>query len=141
MFKHLLVPTDGSRLSRAAAATAVRLARKLGARVTAFYAAPAPTPTVLKSLEGQASATRQAARAFLGSVEKAAKAAGVRCSTTSVTSDFPAEAIVAAAQKHRCDLIFIASRGRRGLRRASLLGSETEKVLSRAPVPVLVYRR
>lgn len=140
MFKHILVPTDGSKLSQASAAAAVRLAKSLGARVTAFYAAPPATPAMLASLEERAQLTRQAAQAFLGAVEKAARAAGVRCATASVTSDFPAEAIVAAAKKHRCDLVFIASRGRRGLRRASLLGSETQKVLSGAPVAVLVFR-
>lgn len=140
MFKHILVPTDGSKLSHASAQAAVRLAKSVGARVTAFYAAPPATPAMLKSLEERAKLTRQAAHAFLGAVEKAAKAAGVRCATASVTSDFPADAIVAAAKKHRCDLVFIASRGRRGLRRASLLGSETQKVLSQAPVAVLVFR-
>ena len=62
------------------------------------------------------------------------------CESVTVTSDYPAEAIVAAAKKRRCDLIFMASHGRRGFR-DSLLGSETQKVLAEGPIPVLVYRR
>ena len=81
-----------------------------------------------------------AAGAYLGAIEKAARAAGVPCDVISVTDDYPAEAIVAAAKKRRCDLIFIASHGLRGVRRESLLGTETQKVLSQAPMPVLVYR-
>jgi nucleotide-binding universal stress UspA family protein len=126
----------------------VRLAKSLGARVTAFFAAPPATPIIYKSLlpvgyatpQEHETMTRKAARAYLGAVEKAARAAGVPCAAVSVTSDFPAEAVLAAAKKHRCDLIFMGSHGRRGLRKSSLLGSETQKVLSQAPIPVLVYR-
>ena len=149
MFKHILIPTDGSKLSNASAAAAVRLAKRVGARVTAFFAAPPATPIIYKAMLPVGYATpqahremiRRAAASYLGAVAKVATAAGVRCQTVSVTSDFPAEAIVAAAKKHRCDLVFIASHGRRGLRRASLLGSQTQKVLSESPIPVLVYRQ
>ena len=148
MYRHILIPTDGSKLSQRSAEAGVRLARALGARVTAFFAAPPATPIVYKAMlpvgyatpEEHGQMTRKAARACLGAVEKAARAAGVRCESLSVTSDFPAEAILAAAEKRRCDLIFMASHGRRGLRRSSLLGSETQKVLSASPLPVLVYR-
>jgi nucleotide-binding universal stress UspA family protein len=148
MFKHILLPTDGSKLSNQAAEAGVRLAKALGARVTGFFAAPPATPIVFKSMlpvgyatpEQHEQMTRKAARACLGAIEKAAKAAGVRCETICVTSDYPAEAIVGAARKRRCDLIYMASHGRRGLRKSSLLGSETQKVLSESPIPVLVHR-
>jgi nucleotide-binding universal stress UspA family protein len=148
MFKHILIPTDGSKLANQSAEAAVRLAKSLGARVTGFFAAPPATPIVFKGLlpvgyeapEEHEKGIRKAAGAYLGAIEKAARAAGVPCEVLSVTDDYPAEAIVAAAKKRRCDLIFIASHGRRGVRRESLLGSETQKVLSQAPMAVLVYR-
>ncbi|MGQ0655414.1 MAG: universal stress protein [Betaproteobacteria bacterium] len=148
MFKHVLIPTDGSKLATESAQAAVKLAAALGARVTAFFAAPPATPIIFKSMlpVGYATPrehekmTRRAAESYLGAVEKAAAAAGVPCESVSVTSDYPAQAIVGAARKRRCDLIFMASRGRRGFR-DSLLGSETQKVLSTGPVPVLVYRK
>ncbi|HZM37225.1 MAG TPA: universal stress protein [Burkholderiales bacterium] len=141
MFNHILVPTDGSKISNEAAQAAVRLAKALGAKVTAFYAAPPDTPAGFQSMDEREQVTRQSARACLGVVEKAANAAGVPCETVSATSDYPADAIVAAAKKRRCDLVFMASHGRRFLRRDSLLGRETQRVLEASPVPVLVYRR
>jgi nucleotide-binding universal stress UspA family protein len=148
MYKHILIPTDGSKLANQAAEAGVRLAKALGARVTAFFAAPPATPIIFKSMvpvgyatpEAHEKMTEKAARSCLGFVEKAARAAGVRCETMSVTSDYPADAILAAAKQRRCDLVFMASHGRRGLRKSSLLGSETQKVLSESPVPVLVHR-
>jgi nucleotide-binding universal stress UspA family protein len=148
MFKHILIPTDGSKLANQSAEAAVRLAKSLGARVTGFFAAPPATPIVFKGLlpvgyaapEEHEKGIRKAAEAYLGAIEKVARSAGVPCEVMSVTDDYPADAIVAAAKKRRCDLIFIASHGRRGVRRESLLGSETQKVLSQAPIPVLVFR-
>jgi len=147
MFKHILIPTDGSPLSHAAAIAAVELARALGARVTALFAAPAATPIVYRDLIPVGYTTpakhetmiRKAAAAYLGSIEAAARNAGVPCETVSVTSDFPAEVILAQAKKRHCDLIFMASHGRRGLA-GVLLGSETQKVLVGSAVPVFVYR-
>jgi nucleotide-binding universal stress UspA family protein len=149
MYNHILIPTDGSKLANQAAQAGVRLAKSLGARVTALFAAPPATPIVFKGIvpvgyqapEEHQESIRKAAAAYLGAIEKAAKAAGVPCEVVSLTSDYPAEAIVATAKKRRCDLIFMASHGRRGLRRDSMLGSETQKVLSRAPLPVLVHRK
>jgi nucleotide-binding universal stress UspA family protein len=149
MYKHILIPTDGSKLAKEAAQAAVELARSLGARVTGFFAAPPATPIVFKGLLPSGYATpeeheaniRKAAQSYLGAVERAARAAGVPCEVMSATSDYPADAIIAAAKKRRCDLIFMASHGRRGVRRESHLGTETQKVLSHSPLPVLVYRR
>jgi nucleotide-binding universal stress UspA family protein len=148
MYSHILVPTDGSPLSRAAVADAVALARALGARVTGLFAAPAPTPIVFRNRlpAGYASPREnekliaKAAAAHLAVIQKAADAAGVPCTCVSVKSDFPAEAILAEAKRRKCDLIVMASHGRRGLK-GLLLGSETQKVLSGARVPVLVHRK
>ncbi|HVL36065.1 MAG TPA: universal stress protein [Burkholderiales bacterium] len=147
MYKHLLLPTDGSPVSRAAVRKGVALARALGARVTAFYAAPPATPLEYRGLlpvgyvdpAQHAAAIRKAAARHLGAIERAARAAGVPCTSAHQTSDYPAEAIVAAAKRHRCDLIFMGSHGHRGFR-ASLLGTQTQKVLAASPIPVLVTR-
>jgi nucleotide-binding universal stress UspA family protein len=76
---------------------------------------------------------------YLAVIAGAAKAAGVRCRVEHTTDDFPAEAIVAASRRHKCDLIVIASHGRHGFK-TSLLGSQTQKVLAHSKVPVLVQR-
>ena len=133
MYKNILIPTDGSPLSRKAAANGTKLANLVGAKVTGFYAAPPATP-----LE-HARDIEEAAAEYLSVIDKAAKAAGVPCETVSVTNDFPADAIIAAAKKHGCDLIFIASHGRHGFK-DSMLGTQTQKVLEQSPVPVLVDR-
>jgi len=147
MYKHILIPTDGSDLSRAAALAGVKLARAVGAKVTAFFAAPAPTPLVYEGIVPVAYTTQdehaqmieKTAARHLAVVERACQKAGVRCSSVHVTSEYPAEAILQAAHKHKCDLIFMGSHGRRGLS-SLLLGSQTQKVLAQAKVPVLVHR-
>lgn len=147
MYKNILLPTDGSALSRSAIVAGVKLAKAVGAKVTAVYAAPPATPLVYKDLlpvglvtpSKHAAAIRRAAEHFLGVVEKAAKAAGVQCKSLHSTSDFPAEVILSTAAKEKCDLIYIASHSRRGLTRV-LMGSQTQKVLAGAKVPVLIHR-
>ena len=79
------------------------------------------------------------AKANLAVIDKAAKVAGVRCKVEYVTDDFPADAIMAAARRNKCDAIFIASHGRHGFR-DSMLGSQTEKVLARSKIPIIVQR-
>jgi nucleotide-binding universal stress UspA family protein len=147
MYKNILVPTDGSALSRTAITAAIKLAKSTRAKVTVFYAAPPATPLVYEDLlpvayvtAGQhAAVIKKAAERYLGVAAKAAKAAGVKCKLVHATSDFPAEAILATAKKEKCDLIFIASHSRRGIARM-LLGSETQKVIASAKIPVLVHR-
>lgn len=147
MFKHILVPTDGSELSLQTAKRAVSFAREAGARVTAFFAKPEyPVayfgegalidPTTPEQFAELANAQ---AKQFLGEVEQMCAEAGVPCATAAETSDVPYEAIIAAAEKAGCDLIFMASHGRRGFA-GFLLGSETNKVLTHSKIPVLVYR-
>ncbi len=147
MFKHILVPTDGSELSRSTMRRAISFAREAGARVTAFYAKPEYPIAYFgegalldpSSPEQFAEMTDKQAAEFLSEVEKLCSEEGVPCSTLSAVSDLPHEAIIDAAEKSGCDLIFMASHGRRGLS-SILLGSETNKVLTHSKIPVLVYR-
>lgn len=147
MFSHILIPTDGSHISQEAARAGVRLAKALGARVTGFFAAPAPTPIVyanfipvgLMSPEEHAKLIEQTAQQYLSVIERAARGAGVPCEVAHKTNDFAAEAIIEAARAYGCDCIFMASHGRSG-RRGPMLGSETQKVVNQASVPVVVYR-
>ena len=147
MYKHILIPTDGSELSRAAALNGVKLAQALGAKVTAFFAAPAPTPLVYEGFvpvgyttqEGHADLIDRTAKKYLGFIERACEKAGVPCRSVHVTNEYAADAIMEAAKKYKCDLIFMGSAGRRGLS-GVLLGSQTQKVLTQSKVPVLVYR-
>ena len=147
MFTHVLVPTDGSTLSADTALRAVDFAKAIGAKVTFFYAQPEyPAqffgegalidPTTPQQF---AKAAQAAAAEILQKCEALASQAGIECGTASEASEVPYEAIIKAAQEHGCDLIFMASHGRRGLA-GLLLGSETQKVLTHSKIPVLVYR-
>jgi nucleotide-binding universal stress UspA family protein len=145
MFTHILVPTDGSDLSHTAAVNAVALAKVTGAHLTAFHVAePYSTrvheehvPIELVLPEDHARHVQQQAAPHLEDVKRLAQIAGVRCTTRMALSNFPAEAIVEAAEKLGCDAIVMGSHGRTGFSKL-LLGSETQKVLVRTKVPVLV---
>ena len=147
MFKHILIPTDGSPLSNEAAEAGVQLAKALGARVTGFFAAPPATPVVYSHFlpvgymppQEHAALIEKAADQNLSVIANAAKAAGVACEVLHETSDFPADAILETARAQGCDAIFISSHGHRG-RRGPVLGSQTQKVLATATMPVVVYR-
>lgn len=145
MFKHLLIPTDGSDLSRKAVLYGVRLAKECAAKVTALtLAQPYPVAsidTVLVSVgeEEYEEESRRIAEQALEQVRIAADAAGVSCDTIREVHDQPYRAIIDAAHAKNCDLIVMASHGRRGMS-ALLLGSETVKVLTHSTIPVLVYR-
>lgn len=137
MYKHLLVPTDGSALSRRTIRDAVKLARKLGASVTGFYVAPTfhievyadYIPPDMITPQQHAASAKKTAQGHLEFMRKAAAAERVKCDGYFVLSDFPADEIVKAARKHKCDLIFMGSHGRSGLSKL-LLGSQTNKVLA-----------
>jgi nucleotide-binding universal stress UspA family protein len=147
MFKHILIPTDGSPQSLAAAKAAIDLARSVGARVTALFAAPAPTPLIYEGFlpvgylppDQHAGIIEQAARNYLGAIEAAARAVGVPCDCVQVQSEYPAETILETARSRKCDLIAMAAHGRRGLSRM-LAGSETLRVLNGTEIPLLIYR-
>ncbi|GBG00938.1 universal stress protein UspA [Azospira sp. I13] len=147
MFKHILLPTDGSELSRETAQKAVSFAKESGATITAFYAKPEYPVTYYgegalidpTTPEKFSELADKQAEEFLGQVEQLCGASGVKCQKLAVTSDIPYEAIIDAAEKVGCDLIFMASHGRKGIT-GLLLGSETNKVLTHSKIPVLVYR-
>jgi nucleotide-binding universal stress UspA family protein len=147
MFKNILVPTDGSAPSRKALRQAVQLAREQRARITGFYAGPRwqlPTyseyvPETVLSPKQHEAAVRKTAGRLLEAVKKAAAAARVRCRCEYTLGDYPHAEILRAARRNRCDLIVIASHGRRGISRL-LLGSVTSKVLAESPIPVLVVK-
>jgi nucleotide-binding universal stress UspA family protein len=147
MYEHVLIPTDGSTASAHAVAHGVAVAKAMGSRITGVFVAPAPTPIVFEGLlpvgyvqpDEHAALSAAAAAKFLGVIEKAARDAGVAFEGVTVTGEYPADAILEAAAARKCDLIVMASHGRRGLAQA-LLGSQTQKVLARAKVPVLVCR-
>jgi len=147
MYKNLLVATDGSKLSGKAVAHAIGLAKAVGAKLTAFYAAPDyPMPAyadgvvyepVSRKEYGKLAA--QDADKILSDVASKASAAGVDCKTAYSIAAAPYEAILEAAKKNKCDGIVMASHGRKGMS-ALLLGSETQKVLTHSKVPVIVVR-
>jgi nucleotide-binding universal stress UspA family protein len=149
MYKHILVSTDGSKLSAKAVRTAATLAQALGAKVTGVYVtAPYVTPAYSEAIVYAPAITAQRyrelaakeARKALAAVEIEAQAAGgVPCSTVSITNEHPWKGIVRVAQARKCDAIVMASHGRRGLA-GLLLGSETTKVLTHSKIPVLVCR-
>ena len=147
MFKHILLPTDGSSVSSKAVKRGIEFAKKIGARVTALHVVSSfrfmadegvmvLNPALRKRFEDEGKARAQE---ILGAVAKQARAKGVRCATVSVSSDQSFHEIVATARRSKCDLIMMASHGRRGIS-SLLLGSVTSKVLLHSKVPVLVVR-
>lgn len=147
MFKHILLPTDGSELSEKAIDQGIRFAKSVGARVTGLHVMPqyqviaydAMFPMDLVSEEQFNEESRVRADRFLSTLKQAAEAAGVPCDTVTTTSDHPWEEIIKTAQDEGCDLILMSSHGRKGLV-GLILGSETTKVLTHTHIPVLVLR-
>lgn len=146
MFKHILIPTDGSPVSNRATKAGVALARRLGAKVTAYCAIEELQPVyvegyaldqkVIDEIEQHA---RNVARKRVEAVGTMAKAAGVPFESVVTKAQTPYEGIIDAAKKRKCDSIFMASHGRRGLSRL-FMGSVTQKVLMHSKIPVIVYR-
>lgn len=147
MFRHLLVPTDGSALSQEATRNAVAFARGCGACITALHVKPAPQmpyyvegaridPSIIEQF---AKVADEEARKCLDDVNAMCAEAGVKCAKVMETSDDPYQAIIDVATRNACDLIFMGSHGRGGLG-SLLLGSVTSKVLTHCKIPVLVYR-
>jgi len=148
MYKHILIPTDGSKTAQKAIDGGIAFARESGARVTLFTAVPEYRPPSegemlshkkVESLDHFEKRSRKEASALLGRVAGKAKRAGVRCGTDYAFSDNPWRAIIDAAKRNACDVIFIGSHGRRGLA-ALWYGSETKEVLTHSDIPTLVYR-
>jgi len=145
MFTHILLPTDGSKLSEAAIHKTVDFAKTIGAKVTGFHVIPQfhvftyRTEVLEDTREEFARDSRAHAEKYLAVIQQAAKNTGVQCETVFAVSDHPYESIIQAAKKRGCDLIAMASHGRKGVQ-GMVLGSETHKVLTHSQIPVLVYR-
>ena len=147
MFKNILVPTDGSDLAVKAVEQGILFAKEIGAKITAVTVTE-PFPSHLLAaepnqfddapIEYKKHAEAQAEK-VLGTVSAAAQSAGVVCETLHIEHDQIYQAIIDAASARRCDLIIMASHGRRGVS-AVVLGSEMVKVLTHSKIPVLVYR-
>lgn len=146
-FKHILLPTDGSPLSDKGVSLGIAFAKRIKARVTTIHVVPEfraladetllPTGFAIRQRFLQEASAR--GQRIVDKVAKKAKAAGVRCKCIVAPSGLPYERIIKTARKDKCDLIFMASHGRRGLS-SVLLGSETAKVLTHSKIPVLVVR-
>jgi nucleotide-binding universal stress UspA family protein len=147
MYKKILVATDGSPLSKKAVAAAVGLAASLGAQLIAlkvtprypmsyFEGAVTLAPAEIARIEGQWTSEAQA---VVDAICASAQKKGVEAKGVLVKSDLVAESVLAAAKKHQCDLIVMASHGRKGIKRI-LMGSETHHVLTHSSIPVLVLR-
>lgn len=144
MFKRILVPTDGSDITQKAVDTAISLAKSVGAQVyTISVKEPFPYSAISEMQPTPPQeffdAQERIAAKRVGAVVAAAKAAGLECKAHTVEALHPWEAIIDHAKQQECDLLVMASHGRRGVT-ALLLGSETQKVLTHSTVPVLVVR-
>lgn len=147
MYQKILVATDGSTLSKKAVTSAIALASSLGAEMVAMKVLPRYPQSyfegglALQAAEVERVETQWATegQAVVDAVKKTAEAKGVKTKAITVKSDMVSEAIIATAKKHKCDLIVMASHGRRGVKRL-LLGSETQQVLTHSHIPVLVLR-
>ena len=147
MYEHILIPTDGSALSEMAIRQGIAFARAIRAKVTALAVSPPfhlfeVDPIMVgytPSPEQYARDSEARAEKYLAVARVEAGIAGVPCETVHATQDHVYEAIIDTASKKSCDLIFMASHGRKGIS-AFVLGSETYKVLSHSKIPVLVCR-
>jgi nucleotide-binding universal stress UspA family protein len=145
MFQKILVPTDGSALSELAENAAIKLAKELGASIVAISVAePVPITAVadgvvVVDIEAYEQQARALAQQHVERVANGATVVNVPCETVTALSFSPYEEIIEAAKTHHCDVILMASHGRKGLNKL-LLGSETQKVLAHSTIPVLVFR-
>jgi nucleotide-binding universal stress UspA family protein len=145
MYKHILIPTDGSELSNKAIRHGIALAKAVNAKVTGvtvtspFHVIAIDPETITDTADSYKKRTTALTAKYLAQVKDAAAAAGVSCDVIHVEHEHPYRAIIDAANKNGCDLIAMASHGRHGIS-AVVLGSETVKVLTHSNIPVLVYR-
>jgi len=151
MFKNLLVPTDGTELSKSTSRAAVRFAQALGAKITAYHARPQLSSSTFSAAVFDGDVVDEKTRAqfekaaeigverSLGFVQTLCNEAGIECNAISTTPDRPHQGIVAAASQSGADLIFMASHGRKGFQ-SIMIGSETQHVVTQSSIPVLVFR-
>jgi len=145
MYKHILIPTDGSDLSSKAIQHGVALAKAVNAKVTAitvstpFHVFAVEPAMATDTPQSYAKRIAEGTAKYLGVAKGAASSSGVACDVIQVEHEHPYQAIIDTAKKKGCDLVVMASHGRRGIS-AVVLGSETVKVLTHNTIPVLVYR-
>jgi nucleotide-binding universal stress UspA family protein len=140
MYRHILIPTDGSELAGHGLAHGLALAKSLGAKASVIFVVEPfseMTGRYLETIERYVELRKEQATTVLDRAAKAAKEAGVSCETVQVENGHPHQAIIAAAEDKGCDLIVMSSHGRSGLSML-LIGSVTNKVLTLAKTPVLV---
>ncbi|MBR0830366.1 universal stress protein [Bradyrhizobium manausense] len=140
MYRHILIPTDGSEIAERGAAHGLALAKSLGAKVSVIFVVEPFSELSGRFLEAVATYAelrKEQATSVLDRLAKKAEGAGVPCETIQVESGQPHQAIIAAAEDKGCDLIVMSSHGRSGLSML-LIGSVTNKVLTQAKTPVLV---
>ena len=147
MYQRILIATDGSTLSRKAIDSGIEMAELTGAQIIVLKVVPRYPVSyfeggVALSVNNVANIEKQwaeAAQAVVAAVKAKAEAKGIKAKAVTHTSDLVAESIIAVAKKNKCDLIVMASHGRRGIKRV-LMGSETKHVLTHSHIPVLVLR-
>lgn len=147
MYQRILVATDGSTLSRKAVSTAISLAALCGAELIALKVVPrypqsyfeGSIPLSVEDVKRVEKQWAEEGQAVVDAVKKTGAAKGVSVKALTVKSDLVSDAVIAAAIKHKADLIVMASHGRKGIKRL-LLGSETQHVLTHSHIPVLVLR-
>jgi nucleotide-binding universal stress UspA family protein len=145
MYRHILIPTDGSELSGKAIQHGVALAKSVGAKVSGitvtvpFHVFAIDPEALTDTPASYQTRVAAAATKYLEQIKNVAAAVGGTCDVISVEHEQPYQAIIDTAKKNGCDLIVMASHGRRGLS-ALVLGSETVKVLTHSTIPVLVCR-
>lgn len=147
MYQRILVATDGSTLSKKAVSNAIALAKLSGAELVALKVIPRYPQSYFEGglalpASDIAKVEKQWAehgQAVVDAVAKSSAAKGLTVKAVTAKSDLVSEAIIATAKKHKCDLIVMASHGRKGIKRL-LLGSETQQVLTHSHIPVLVLR-
>lgn len=150
MYKHILFPTDGAELSLKAERECIALAKSIGAKITAIHVMPqrhvtlvgedAASAELIHQLETQHDeVAKKNAEAMFAGLRERTRTSGVDCDTLVVVGDEPHKEIIEHAQRLDCDLVMMASHGRKGVE-GLLLGSETVKVLTHCKVPLLVVR-
>jgi nucleotide-binding universal stress UspA family protein len=144
LYKHILLPTDGSELSKAAMRHGIALAKAIGAKVTALVVSTPLASLVVDAgavsaaLDQYQALVKTQTAKYLDNIQNESTEAGVSCATLCIEHERPYEAIVESAKTNGCDLVIMASHGLRGV--SAILGSETLKVLTHSSVPILVYR-
>ena len=146
MYKHILLPTDGSALAEVAINNGLQFAQAIGAKVTGFYVMierPLESFEDYAPVDAKAPAldeiSKQEAQKYIAVIANKAKVWGVPCETLSMAHTSPHQAIIKAATDNGCDLIVMASHGSKGIT-GELVGSETARVITSCKIPVLVYR-